>query len=50
MLTGKIWKSRIGCLGLDLAVFLYPGADPEETILNAFKVFDPEGKGVLRKD
>ncbi|XP_050930623.1 myosin regulatory light chain 2a isoform X1 [Lates calcarifer] len=26
------------------------GADPEETILNAFKVFDPEGKGVLRKD
>ncbi|XP_048957579.1 myosin regulatory light chain 2, ventricular/cardiac muscle isoform isoform X14 [Canis lupus dingo] len=27
-----------------------PGADPEETILNAFKVFDPEGKGVLRAD
>ncbi|KAM8917856.1 myosin regulatory light chain 2, ventricular/cardiac muscle isoform-like isoform 1-T1 [Spinachia spinachia] len=26
------------------------GADPEETILNAFKVFDPEGQGVLRKD
>ncbi|KAB1255748.1 Myosin regulatory light chain 2; ventricular/cardiac muscle isoform [Camelus dromedarius] len=26
------------------------GADPEETILNAFKVFDPEGKGVLRAD
>ncbi|CAG02479.1 unnamed protein product, partial [Tetraodon nigroviridis] len=26
------------------------GADPEETILNAFKVFDPEGKGTLRKD
>uniref|UniRef100_A0A8C6TYB1 Myosin, light chain 2a, regulatory, cardiac, slow n=1 Tax=Neogobius melanostomus TaxID=47308 RepID=A0A8C6TYB1_9GOBI len=26
------------------------GADPEETILNAFKVFDPEAKGVLRKD
>ncbi|XP_048957571.1 myosin regulatory light chain 2, ventricular/cardiac muscle isoform isoform X6 [Canis lupus dingo] len=24
--------------------------DPEETILNAFKVFDPEGKGVLRAD
>uniref|UniRef100_A0A3Q4HQG8 Myosin light chain 2 n=1 Tax=Neolamprologus brichardi TaxID=32507 RepID=A0A3Q4HQG8_NEOBR len=23
------------------------GADPEETILNAFKVFDPEGKGML---
>ncbi|CAM2102995.1 myosin regulatory light chain 2, ventricular/cardiac muscle isoform [Lepidochelys kempii] len=22
------------------------GADPEETILNAFKVFDPEGKGL----
>ncbi|KAI3370313.1 hypothetical protein L3Q82_025084, partial [Scortum barcoo] len=29
---------------------MYLGADPEETILNAFKVFDPEGKGVLRKD
>ena len=26
------------------------GADPEETILNAFKVFDPEATGVLRKD
>ncbi|KAG9270619.1 myosin regulatory light chain 2, ventricular/cardiac muscle isoform isoform X1, partial [Astyanax mexicanus] len=26
------------------------GADPEETILNSFKVFDPEGKGYLRKD
>ncbi|KTF90056.1 hypothetical protein cypCar_00028175 [Cyprinus carpio] len=25
-------------------------ADAEETILNAFKVFDPEGKGTLRKD
>lgn len=43
--------------GLESAVWvwiwrfsLYPGADPEETILNAFKVFDPEGKGVLRKD
>ncbi|XP_010744538.2 myosin regulatory light chain 2B, cardiac muscle isoform [Larimichthys crocea] len=23
------------------------GTDPEETILNAFKVFDPEGSGVL---
>ncbi|XP_016089460.1 myosin regulatory light chain 2, ventricular/cardiac muscle isoform-like [Sinocyclocheilus grahami] len=26
------------------------GADAEETILNAFKVFDPEGKGTLRKN
>ncbi|XP_078410308.1 myosin regulatory light chain 2, ventricular/cardiac muscle isoform [Cetorhinus maximus] len=26
------------------------GTDPEESILNAFKIFDPEGKGVLRKD
>uniref|UniRef100_A0A8C6PXB9 Myosin, light chain 2b, regulatory, cardiac, slow n=1 Tax=Nothobranchius furzeri TaxID=105023 RepID=A0A8C6PXB9_NOTFU len=26
------------------------GADPEETILNAFKVFDPEGTGILKKD
>ncbi|KAG7275034.1 hypothetical protein CRUP_030553 [Coryphaenoides rupestris] len=24
------------------------GTDPEETILNAFKIFDQEGKGVLR--
>ncbi|XP_043924567.1 myosin regulatory light chain 2, ventricular/cardiac muscle isoform [Protopterus annectens] len=26
------------------------GADPEETILNAFKVFDPEGKGHLKSN
>uniref|UniRef100_A0A3B4XQV2 Myosin, light chain 10, regulatory n=1 Tax=Seriola lalandi dorsalis TaxID=1841481 RepID=A0A3B4XQV2_SERLL len=26
------------------------GTDPEETILNAFKIFDPEGTGVLRGD
>ncbi|XP_076867432.1 myosin regulatory light chain 2a [Brachyhypopomus gauderio] len=26
------------------------GADPEKTILNAFNVFDPEGKGVLQKE
>eukprot|EP00063_Salmo_salar_P052045 XP_014026880.1 PREDICTED: myosin regulatory light chain 2, ventricular/cardiac muscle isoform-like [Salmo salar] len=26
------------------------GADPEDTILNAFKVFDPEGKETLKKD
>ncbi|MEE6518206.1 hypothetical protein FKM82_029042 [Ascaphus truei] len=26
------------------------GADPEETILNAFKVFDPEGSGLLKSD
>lgn len=31
-------------------VFLWLGADAEETILNAFKVFDPEGKGYLKKD
>lgn len=33
-----------------LTPLMFLGADPEETILNAFKVFDPEGKGVLRKD
>lgn len=46
------WNRFLFCtrVGLDLKGFLYPGADPEETILNAFKVFDPEGKGVLRKD
>uniref|UniRef100_A0A3Q3A0F0 Myosin, light chain 2a, regulatory, cardiac, slow n=1 Tax=Kryptolebias marmoratus TaxID=37003 RepID=A0A3Q3A0F0_KRYMA len=26
------------------------GADPEETILNAFKVFDPEGTGILKRE
>ncbi|CAI9552965.1 unnamed protein product [Staurois parvus] len=26
------------------------GADPEETILSAFKVFDPEGSGLLKSD
>ncbi|XP_029374562.1 myosin regulatory light chain 10 [Echeneis naucrates] len=26
------------------------GTDPEETILNAFKIFDPEGKGILKGD
>ncbi|XP_053557680.1 myosin regulatory light chain 2, ventricular/cardiac muscle isoform isoform X1 [Bombina bombina] len=26
------------------------GADPEETILNAFKVFDPDGSGLLKSD
>lgn len=31
-------------------LFSLSGADPEETILNAFKVFDPEGKGVLKAD
>ncbi|XP_023866332.1 myosin regulatory light chain 2, ventricular/cardiac muscle isoform isoform X1 [Salvelinus sp. IW2-2015] len=24
------------------------GTDPEETIINAFKIFDPEGQGVLK--
>ncbi|XP_032799880.1 myosin regulatory light chain 2, ventricular/cardiac muscle isoform-like [Petromyzon marinus] len=26
------------------------GTDPEETILNAFKIFDPEGKGTVQQD
>ncbi|KAL2085087.1 hypothetical protein ACEWY4_018407 [Coilia grayii] len=26
------------------------GTDPEETILNAFKIFDPEGTGILKGD
>lgn len=29
-----------------MCVLCAAGADPEETILNAFKVFDPEGKGL----
>lgn len=32
------------------SLLAFSGADPEETILNAFKVFDPEGKGVLKAD
>ncbi|CAM9250670.1 unnamed protein product [Lampetra fluviatilis] len=26
------------------------GTDPEDSIVNAFKVFDPEAKGVLKKE
>ncbi|KAJ8261015.1 hypothetical protein COCON_G00167380 [Conger conger] len=26
------------------------GADPEDTILSAFRVFDPEGTGILKKE
>jgi len=56
-LTGDIYtwvrqgkhKYRCGSRGVMVSL-IYAGADPEETILNAFKVFDPEGKGVLRKD
>ena len=43
-------KYNLDVCRMILTVFMYLGADPEETILNAFKVFDPEGKGVLRKD
>lgn len=28
---------------------LTPGADPEDVITGAFKVLDPEGKGVIKK-
>ena len=27
-----------------------PGTDPEESILNAFKLFDPAGTGTVNKD
>lgn len=27
-----------------------PGTDPEEAILSAFRMFDPSGKGVVKKD
>lgn len=27
-----------------------PGTDPEEAILSAFRMFDPDGKGVVNKD
>ncbi|KAG5281420.1 hypothetical protein AALO_G00071930 [Alosa alosa] len=48
--------SRGGRGPINFTVFLtmfgekLKGADAEETILNAFKVFDPEGKGTLKKD
>lgn len=29
---------------------LWAGTDAEETILNAFKMLDPEGKGSINKD
>lgn len=28
----------------------FPGTDPEEAILSAFRMFDPSGKGVVNKD
>lgn len=30
--------------------FLFPGTDPEDVILNAFKTLDPDGTGTLPKD
>lgn len=33
------------CLGFTCA-----GTDPEDTILNAFKMFDPDAKGFIHKD
>lgn len=29
---------------------LWAGTDAEETILNAFKMLDPDGKGSINKD
>lgn len=49
----QIFKFKLNaerCLGASAHSCSSAGADPEETILNAFKVFDPEGKGTLRKD
>lgn len=48
----KCWKIKNNDVleGIRWLHLPFSGADPEETILNAFKVFDPEGKGVLRKD
>lgn len=48
MFTFRLNEKR--CLGASSQSCWSAGADPEETILNAFKVFDPEGKGTLRKD
>lgn len=29
---------------------LFEGTDPEDTIVNAFKMFDPDAKGFIHKD
>ncbi|KTF86937.1 hypothetical protein cypCar_00048858 [Cyprinus carpio] len=50
-LKGKPFIAELICESESLMeVCLIAGADPEETILNAFKVFDPEGKGILKKE
>ncbi|XP_062419932.1 myosin regulatory light chain 2a isoform X2 [Pungitius pungitius] len=45
----EMLKEAAGPINFTVFLTMF-GADPEETILNAFKVFDPEGQGVLRKD
>lgn len=32
------------------AVFVSAGTDPEDTILGAFKLFDPNGTGFVNKE
>uniref|UniRef100_A0A8C7NWU8 EF-hand domain-containing protein n=1 Tax=Oncorhynchus mykiss TaxID=8022 RepID=A0A8C7NWU8_ONCMY len=46
----EMLKEALGPVNFTMFGEKLKGADPEETILNAFKVFDPEGKRVLRKD
>lgn len=38
---------QCGCSPASLG---FPGTDPEEAILSAFRLFDPSGKGVVNKD
>ena len=37
-------------VGTKKSVHLCVGTDPEETILNAFRMFDPDAKGHIHKD
>ncbi len=58
--NGEIWRCWTSQTGrgdvsfrsfiVTQRVCLIAGADPEETVLNAFKVLDPEGKGMLKKE
>ena len=44
-----VGPERLGVWVLTCSLWL-PGTDPEEAILNAFRMFDPSGKGVVNKD
>ena len=47
--SSLVGLGRLGVWVLTCSLRL-PGTDPEEAILNAFRMFDPSGKGVVNKD